>query len=203
MSEGSTEPWLKGESVAQRAADAALARDASTASVAAALRPWVDHLHREAAAEGRLPGEYLDATPGNFVVVGDRTTYIDREWSWHAPLSVQSVVVRGLVMFYVRARDTGGLAGSLTRRSVARLVRDTARHLGFDVSRRDLEEYVELQGQVLRQVQGFSGSNARMLRSLFLSSDTRRVVIQGQRAADLGKRVTRRGRRVGRQLLGR
>jgi hypothetical protein len=196
MAEGSTETWLRGESVAQRAADVAMRRDADVGSVAEAMRPWVKHLQDAADMNSTLPGDYLDATPGNIVITGNRTTYIDREWSWSGRLSVQSVVVRGLVLFYVKLRDTGALAGALSRVSVARLVRDTARQLDFNVTRSDLDDYAEVQGQVLRQVMGYEGSNARVLRSLVLSHDTRRVALEGQRGIDLGKRAFRRARRV-------
>jgi hypothetical protein len=170
--------------------------------VARALGPWIEHLRTNQDASGQLPASFLDATPGNVVVgEGGETSYIDREWSWHTSLSLESVVVRGLVMFYVRARDTGGLQGELAKKSVAKLVIETAGHLGVQASRRDLDEYVEIQGQILRQVQGYSGSRARMLRSMLLSSTTRGAVVQGQRTVDLARRAARRGRRIARRVV--
>lgn len=202
MTESSSESWIIGESTSQLASDAAMARSATTKSVALALSPWLEHLRANRDSSGKLPASFLDATPGNVIVdEGQTTTYIDREWSWHAPLSLESVVVRGLVMFYVRARDTGGLQGELAKKSVAKLVIETAGHLGVQLSRTHLDDYVTIQEKVLRQVQDYSGSKSRMLRSMFLSSTTRGAVVQGQRTVDLARRAARRGRRIARQAV--
>lgn len=203
MTESSTESWIVGESASQLASDAAMARSATTESVALALGPWIEHLRANQDASGHLPPSFLDATPGNVIVSEGETTYIDQEWSWDSPLAFESVVVRGLVMFYVRARDTGGLQGELARKSVAKLVIETAGHLGVQASRRDLDDYVEIQEQLLRQVQDYSGSRARMLRSMLLSSTTRGAVVQGQRTVDLARRAARRGRRIARRVVAR
>ncbi len=197
MQEGSVETWVRGTSVGERAADVCLGRAASVDAVAETLRPWAAFLRDSADSHGRLPGDFLDATPHNVVIDSAAVAHcIDREWISDKDLDITDVIVRGLVMFFVAVRDTGGLGARLARVPVARLVVQTARELGFSVSWKHLRGYAELQGGVLRQVHGYEGGTARLLRSLTLSSRARVVGMAGSDVVDLGRRASNRVRRV-------
>jgi hypothetical protein len=118
--------------------------------LAAAARPWIEFLRAAADARGHLPGDLLDATPGNLIVdpAAGEIEFFDRELVAAAPLRLPVALTRGLyVTFIVCAREPGGLSG-LRRRSMWSLIRATLRAAGVRVGLRHALAFARLEEAV-------------------------------------------------------
>lgn len=89
-------------------------KEGAERAVTALLREWLDVLSRLDGSGGdgtNVKGELIDCIPDNLLRSGASPwEYIDREWRWSAPVSVDWIVYRGLVSFWNHhALAVGGL----------------------------------------------------------------------------------------------
>jgi hypothetical protein len=126
-----THPWLAGSSVAMEAIALMQDHHCRMSDVADVLQPWRDFL-TAAATGGTLPGELLDATPGNGIAHGRVYEFFDREFTWDDDLALSTVVLRGLFYVLLPAVRRPGALRRYPGASVMSLIRRLSRELGLD-----------------------------------------------------------------------
>ncbi len=74
----------------------------------AVISSWVEYLLEKANTTPsgyKLPGRYLDCIPNNLIRDSSgKLHYIDAEWCWHEPVSVEWILFRGLQVFWTEYR---------------------------------------------------------------------------------------------------
>ncbi|RYG00923.1 MAG: glycosyltransferase, partial [Chitinophagaceae bacterium] len=75
----------------------------SVSDIVAWAKPWVDHVRALASDDQLIPGNYLDLTPMNLLVMPDGTTrHFDQEWVAREKLPLWYVLYRGLYFCFSR-----------------------------------------------------------------------------------------------------
>ncbi|MET0244490.1 MAG: glycosyltransferase, partial [Flavitalea sp.] len=75
----------------------------SVGDIVAWAKPWVDHVKALASDDQMIPGQYLDLTPMNLLVMPDgNTRHFDQEWVAQQTLPLWYVLYRGLYFCFSR-----------------------------------------------------------------------------------------------------
>jgi len=98
-----------------------MARGGGALEIAEWAKPWIEILHTKS-VKGVLPGDWLDATPANFIL--DKSNHlilIDTEWHTVNPIPMSWVLIRGFVNALTICPPSPKI-GALTFREVLNLV---------------------------------------------------------------------------------
>ena len=124
-------------------------------TIATWAKPWVDFL-RANAADDRLPGIFIDATPCNCVLKEDGSlTFFDREWRMGGDdgIPLNGVIFRGLFQSLSWFENVAPPAKRTPVRTVV-LVAAIMEQLGISLSPDEMEECLHLQKGFLDEATG-------------------------------------------------
>ena len=158
--------YLPGSPLAWRLRRLLDAQGTGVAELGAALSPWVEMLAgHSGASAGRtvLPGTLFDAVPWNLMTHRDASgrdqlTLFDLEWEYRAELTLDHLVLRGLVFLL------GRTAGAFARRhkgSLGELLSQVSTAAGSPLPEDRLRHLMELESQVQASVTGVDAAKVR------------------------------------------
>ncbi len=152
-----TSPWEPGLSLQEAVYRRVQSPAATLEDVFAPTRVWYEELSRRAhdvAGTAMLGGELLDALWQNSFVDAGACRFIDLEWVWHEDVSLHVTVARAIYVFLDEFRFVARVPRAIPRRRTSVLIADIARTLGFDLSKADLDRFVEFESQLQSHMTG-------------------------------------------------
>jgi GT2 family glycosyltransferase/precorrin-6B methylase 2/glycosyltransferase involved in cell wall biosynthesis len=121
-----------------------------------------------------LPGEFLDCIPDNIIRDKDGClNYIDTEWHWHEPISIERVLFRGLYVFWANYRRWMERRFLKESYSFAKFINISLEKTDISLSEHALKEAGELEGQFQSEVYGnnIDGYFSSLMSKVFNGSD--------------------------------
>jgi SAM-dependent methyltransferase len=187
--------WFHGDSIALALYRTLHDPSGSLNDALSDVRLWWAAIQAQAAADGMVPGAYIDHTWQNAVVIDGKVAFFDQEFQWHRPIRAKVLFLRAAFLWDARYR-----AGSLPhlRQSTARgRITALASALGIDVTSQDIQDVISLEADFQHEVGG--RPHADLVRKISLQMKVPYLPrIQGQvatfqtnlrRAKNLGRRV--------------
>ncbi len=187
-------PWREGLSVFTEVRQRSLSRKLSLKEIFEPCLAWKQRMLQDARLEHGihwLPGSHIDSIWPNAYTQGGQCEFIDREWIWHADVRFNSVVIRAIYDFLIKAEASGEDLPSMRDWSGKRLIRRIASAIGVELAEADFSDFLELEGNLAEIVSGASPSKRRFLiRWLLLNRPSRRAVrLYAPRVQNLCARV--------------
>lgn len=134
---------------------------------------WLEKIRSLSAASGdpdMLAGTYVDCIWGNSILQDGECRFIDCEWEWNKPISVNLLVIRSIFELLNVIDTLSDVNPSLAVDSRKRLIRDIAKCLGVDVRNQDFNDFCKLESRMGEIVYGKKYSRCRVYIALQLHS---------------------------------
>jgi 2-polyprenyl-3-methyl-5-hydroxy-6-metoxy-1,4-benzoquinol methylase len=148
--------FVHGETLKLSIGRALLDPAATVVDLAQLLKPWADflrnlQLHRQSASDGILPGTFFDCVPRNLMLSrenGRQILYFDDEWEYLDDLSIEMVLVRGLLHLSELQINSRAIRSTPFKQ----ILLDLMNLLGFPIDERRLRSCLATELKIQNQV---------------------------------------------------
>lgn len=189
-----TSEWKDGLSVFSEVRSRSLSRELSPAEIFQPCLAWKERLLQDARIEHRvhwLPGAHIDSIWPNAYVEHGRCHLIDREWTWHADIRLNVLVIRAIYDFLIKMEASGETLPALRDWSGRNLICRIAAAIGIELTAQDFAAFLDLESHIAPIVSGTSTSRQRLLiQWMMVHRPSRRAVrLHAPRVKNLYARV--------------
>lgn len=190
--------WLDGESVALSTYRALHDRYGAFGAAMNDVRLWWEKIQRVANDDGMLPGNYIDLTWQNAVVIDQNVKFYDCEFVWDQPIPAKLLLARAAFLWDSRYHSDRLLH---LRMSTARArVRAMCSAVGVALSSEDFRQVLDLEARFQFEIGG--GDLVGLARKLRLRLDFPHYAA-AQKMLAAGRINFQRAKNLARRILGR
>ena len=118
---------------------------------------WLETLRSEAIVEdlaGAVSGKYIDAIWQNSFIEGNNCQFIDLEWEWLRPISIDYLMIRAIYRYLDKVRFVVDECEENMKKSLQRIITDISIDAGIELRRRDFYEFVMTESRFIACVSG-------------------------------------------------
>ena len=158
-------PWVDGLSLDTELVKCVKRRDISFDELFAPVQVWASTLRRSATkSNGRdmLPGSKVDCIWRNSYVVEGECRFIDMEWEWDSPLSVEVLFIRSAFRFLKESLPTGDVRPDLQKGSLRSMITRIGAALDIRLTSRDFSEFRHIETEIAVVVFGADRSKSAL-----------------------------------------
>jgi protein-L-isoaspartate O-methyltransferase len=153
--------WIDGVSIHRGLLQHVKERGLSIQELFSPVKLWVEKL-RSLAFESNgklfLDGKYVDCIWKNSFIVDQRCEFIDLEWEWNKPISVNRLVIKSIIEFLNDVSVMIDVNPLLRVASKKALTVKIAKSLGFSLTNCDFDEFYQSEFEFAKTVYGNLGS---------------------------------------------
>ena len=153
--------WINGKSLHGEMLRHVKERGLSIEELFSPAKIWVEKLRSLAYdQDGKLllDGKYIDCIWKNSFIDSGKCEFIDLEWEWNKPITIQRLLIKSIVEFLNDIADMIDVNPILKIHSKKALAVKIGKTLGFELCESDFEEFYQSEHDFTRVVYGNVGS---------------------------------------------